>query len=328
MYSRARSRHRHLPLARRFVGDHRVIGNLVFDDRNTELWWFLTDELYFISSKSNPTRFLLKVGVFIIATYTDIVDPPRGFRPSVDELHTAAALQTSIKRVDDFKRVQSEKIPGTTAFKKGGLWEWEAKRIVPITASNAGFTQPIQRAMPNMENLSSFELSSTSRGFLYGTLPRDDAERVSLLSDLALAAAGRIDRLAATLFFIGPPRTGKTTFLECVKATFGESVGTFDVSEALAYSGHGAPAARQQWKKDLEFKNIAVCDEPAQHGRMHEGPMTFAGQAIKTLCPRVLSRTVTVQATPPPHTCAHLQPHVVPASPLTPATFAGCHKTH
>ena len=198
-----------------------------------------------------------------------------------------------------------EAILGTTAFKEGGLWEWKAKSAVPITAANAGFTQPIQRAMPHMEDLDSFVPSITVSAFLHAILPRHD-EYYSLLSDLALAAAGRSDRLNAILLFVGPPKTGKSTLLEWIEATFGESAGKFDISEALAYSGHGSPAARQVWKKALEFKNIAVCHEPAQHGSLkREGPMTFAGQAIQNMCQRLKCQMVdVVQAPPPPPSVA------------------------
>ena len=314
--SRSRPRlHRHQALARRFVGDPCVSCNLVFDDLNNELWWFLEEKLYFISS--NSKTFVLQVRVFVLRQYSDIVAPIRSFCPTVMELLTAAALEDGVKKMDNFKQKQSEAILGTTAFKEGGLWEWKAKRAVPITAGNAGFTQPIQRAMPNMEDLDSFEPSFIVSYFLETILPLNH-ERYSLLSDLALAAAGRSDRLNAILLFIGSPKTGKSTLMEWTAATFGDSVGKFDISEALAYGGHGMPAARQVWKKALEFKNIALCHEPAQHGSLkQEGPMTFAGQAIKNMCLRVKCHMVTVVQAPPPLsvacTCAHLQPHAIPA---------------
>ena len=258
--------------------------------------------------------------VFVLRQYTDIVEPVRSFCPNVLELLSAAALQDGVKKIDNFKFGQSVGILGTTAFKEGGLWDWEAKRAVPITAANAGFTQPIQRPMPNMEDLGSFKPSGTVEGFLWN-IARGDVLN-SLLSDLALAAAGRSDRLAAILLFIGPPRTGKTTLLAWIEATFGESVSKFDISEALAYSGHGAPAERQVWRRALEFKNIAVCDEPAQHGRMEEGPMTFAGQAIKSMCPRKKLHTVIVQAPPhPPRLRAHARAHAALRYPRLSADY-------
>ena len=284
----------------RFVLDQQK--NLVYDSLNNTLWWFVKDLGHFIGSRDDPLgKFKTHMSVHF-RKVKNLLDCKT--LPKVNDLLTAALdPNNKIRPIPDFKSHQLMKIAGTTAF-KDKLWNWKSKSAFDITADNAGFTPPIQRNLPKtVDNLEQFQEGDTLRTFLSETISDKDELRV-LLSDLALAASGRSDLLEAIIFFVGPPRTGKSTLLKLVQQTFGEAVGTFDASTALAWASTGNPMKKDNWKADVQFKNIAVCDEPKGHGKLVEGPATFDGQAIKTLCPRQLDVAVTIQARPHPATSA------------------------
>lgn len=277
--------------------------NLVYDPVRNTLWWFVEDLGHFISTRDDTFgKFTTHMSVHFRKVKV-LVDCKK--LPKVTDLLTAALdSNNKIRPLPNFKSHQLKKIAGTTAF-KDKLWNWNSKRAFDITADNAGFTPPIQRDLPKLflDNLEQFQEGDTLRTFLSETIPDKDELRV-LLSDLALAASGHSDRLEAIIFFVGPPRTGKSTLLKLVDLTFGNAVGKFDASTALAWATKGDPMKKDTWKADVEFKNIAVCDEPKSYGKLEERPALFDGQAIKNLTPRMNDVEATIKARPHPATSA------------------------
>ena len=263
---------------------------LVERDDGDAVFYYVEKEYYWLSSASERIVKHVNLAVREARGVTKLATSAASLR---SRLSLEAAVE-KVKKKDDFMTQQIIRAVGKTSFKGGQAWDWEKRRIIQVSKKTAGLVRPIDREIPRdlLDNLENFSLPDDNilMRFLKSIMPIDD-ERDALLSDLALAAAGRSDKLAAIILLIGPPNAGKSLLLNLVRAAIGPYAKVFQLAELTA--AHTKLKDSGAWKVSLQGAAMGVCSDTKEKDAT-TGNVIFDGAALTYMFDRNLDAVDTV----------------------------------